>query len=202
MDAERRDLSGDVYDLVWLLGDGECHELVVVEDVEHSTDVLQEAGSFPFTGFTDVAGRPLFVRVSHIVALVPVEPYECEGHGILTRLGFDVVPLPTEKKYLPDGFPNIDLWMDGQLWELKTPQRSGGKLTRRINDGVDKWERLWDFGHAQGDTPRVVVDNRYGTMPDSDALRKLKTAMACHELESLYDAIFIASNGSALRLHV
>ena len=88
-----------------------------------------------------------------------------------------------------------------QLWELKTPQKSGGKLTRRINDVVDKWTRLWDLGLAGGDTPRRVVDNRYSTMPDSDALRKLKTAMACHETESFNDAMFISSKGSVTRLY-
>ena len=127
--------------------------------------------------------------------------YERDGHGILARLGFDVVPLPTEKKFLPDGFPNIDLWMDGQLWELKTPQGSGGKLTRRINDGVSKWVRLHEFGLGSGDSPRIVVDNRFSTMSDEDALRKLKTAMACHGAESFNDAIFVSSTGSATRLY-
>lgn len=129
-----------------------------------------------------------------------LEQYERDGHGLLARLGLDVVPIPTEKKYLPNGFPNIDLWMDGQFWELKTPQGTGSSLTKRINDGISKWDRMHSFGLADGDTPRIVVDNRFSTMSDSDAILKLKTAMAVNEAKGFNDAIFISSVGAVTRL--
>lgn len=126
--------------------------------------------------------------------------YERDGHELLARLTFDVVPIPTEKKYLPNGFPNIDLWMDGQFWELKTPQGSGSSLTKRINDGLSKWDRMHGFGLAEDDTPRIVIDNRFSTMSDSEAMLKLKTAMAVNGDRGFNDAIFISSNGAVTRL--
>lgn len=128
-----------------------------------------------------------------------LKDYEASGHEVLARLGFDTVPLPTENN-LPNGFPNIDLWMDGQFWELKTPQGAGSSLTKRINDGISKWDRMHSFGLADGDTPRIVVDNRFSTMSDSDAILKLKTAMAVNEAKGFNDAIFISSVGAVTRL--
>ena len=122
--------------------------------------------------------------------------YEVEGHGILARLGFDVVPIPTDY----GAVASIDLWMDGQFWELKTSQGSGGRLTTRINQGVKKWDNLHNAGYQLYDTPRIVVDNRFSAENDADALRKLKTAMAVHGSERFDDAIFIASTGKVTRL--
>ncbi len=128
-----------------------------------------------------------------------LKDYEVAGHEVLARLGFDTVPLPTENS-LPSGFPNIDLWMDGQFWELKTPQGSGSSLTKRINDGISKWDRVHSFGLADGDTPRIIVDNRYSAMADSDAMLKLKTAMAVNGAKGFDEAIFISSVGAVTRL--
>ncbi|MBR3385946.1 MAG: hypothetical protein IKG69_12210 [Atopobiaceae bacterium] len=128
-----------------------------------------------------------------------LKDYEVSGHEVLARLGFDTIPLPTEHD-LPSGFANIDLWMDGQFWELKTPQGAGSSLTKRINDGISKWDRMHSFGLADGDTPRIVVDNRFSTMSDSDALLKLKTAMAVNEAKGFNDAVFISSVGAVTRL--
>lgn len=125
-----------------------------------------------------------------------LKDYEVEGHETLARLGFDVVPIPTDY----GAVASIDLWMDGQFWELKTSQGSGRRLTTRINQCVKKWDNLRNTGHQLEDTPRIVVDNRFSTEKSADALRKLKAAMAVHGAELFNDAIFIASNGSVIRL--
>ena len=71
MDAKDRGLHGDVYELVWSLGDRVCHELVLVEDTERAADVLGEADSLPFVGFVDVEGRSFYIRADLIAALIP-----------------------------------------------------------------------------------------------------------------------------------
>ena len=59
---------------------------------------------------------------------------------------------------------------------------------------------MHSFGLADGDTPRIVVDNRYSTMSDSDAMLKLKTAMAVNDARGFDEAIFISSVGAVTRL--
>ena len=59
---------------------------------------------------------------------------------------------------------------------------------------------MHSFGLADGDTPRIVVDNRCSAMSDSDAMLKLKTAMAVNGAKGFDNAIFISGVGAVTRL--
>lgn len=106
------------------------------------------------------------------------------------RYGFMVTVLPEDSP-----ISNIDMLMGGQLWELKTVEGAGGKLDTRLEDGVMKWKKQHDAGNLVGDTPRIVVDNRFGDALDSVIEEKIKKNQEFFRNENFNLALLIMRNG-------
>lgn len=121
---------------------------------------------------------------------------ELEGHQRLAALGHDVIALPTDRS----AAASIDMIMDGEYWELKTPTRDGGRLKTRIGEGVSKWERLRNAGVADIGSPRIVVDNRFCTLPDKEAVKVIRQCMAEFREADFSEAILIRKSGRTTRI--
>lgn len=116
---------------------------------------------------------------------------EKEGHDALRGVGLAVKVLPTDRSAVA----SIDLMIGDDLWELKTPEKTGGRIRTRINEGVSKWDRLHEAGLAIGSNPKIVLDNRFCSMSDKDALAALVECMGYHREKGFDEAIFICKSG-------
>lgn len=116
---------------------------------------------------------------------------ERAGHEALKDLGLSVEVLPTDRAAVA----SIDLRIGGELWELKTPEKSGGRIRTRINEGVSKWERLHAAGLDLESNPKIVLDNRFCSMRDKDAMAVLIECMDFHRERGLDEAMFICKSG-------
>lgn len=117
---------------------------------------------------------------------------EVRGFEKLATCGLSVVVLPTIS-----GRPaNIDMMLNGELWELKTPVGNGSSIHKRLREGVTKWRRLRTAGLISGgQTPRIVVDNRLCSMPDDEMEEMIRSSMTFFAADGFDEAMLIAKSG-------
>ena len=123
---------------------------------------------------------------------------EIAGHMRLAELRHDVMPLPVDRA----AAANIDMIMDGEYWELKTPIGTGGRLRTRLDEGISKWTRLNNAGVRDIGTPKIVVDNRFSSMSDKDAIDIIKEKMQEHSAAGFDEAMIIRKNGRTSRIRL
>lgn len=131
------------------------------------------------------------------------------AHDALSRHGFAVKPKPADA---PRGFSNIDMWMDGELWEIKSPHDDPkGKPPKeknrykfvRANLEAAEGQFLHQFNRATGkfekiDYPtRVVFSGKYKDEEDDEMLAEIVTFLDRH---SRYEVIFIDREGKVFDL--
>ena len=130
-------------------------------------------------------------------------------HDSLAACGFHVKPKPADA---PKGFKNIDMWIDGELWEIKSPHPNPGDPSPKPGNELKFVKN--EFSKAMGqflsqydptsgrkltwDGPfRVVLSNRYKEMDDETVL--------CEVIRLLdespdYEVIFIGKEGDVYDL--
>ena len=98
-----------------------------------------------------------------------------------------------------------------QYWELKTPERDEWALVKLLEEGYSKWERLSandarvpeEFDLSNLGNPRMVIDNRFSDMSDSDAERVVYEQMTYLTSNGSFDfseAVLITKDGKLKRL--
>ncbi len=91
------------------------------------------------------------------------------------------------------GIANIDLNINGQKWEEKSPLgASRSAVFENLADAVSKWDRL-----NLKTERRIVYSNAYGKREDSIVSKEIKSMMS--EL-NIKEVLFIGKDGSLLRL--
>ena len=125
-----------------------------------------------------------------------LEDHERKQHRFLSTQGFSFVPIPTDR----NAPASIDLWMNGNLWELKSV--SGGllRVKQRVDDAVSKWERLHAKGLALQSTPKVIVDNRDGKASTKEVIATVEEKMKEHAAAGFNEAYVIDHDGRILRV--
>ncbi len=130
-------------------------------------------------------------------------------HDSLSACGFHVRPKPADAPY---GFKNVDMWLDGELWEIKSPHDDAGQPEGRdklkfIRGNFDKAYKQF---HTQfdptrgkklgwGDAARVVLSGRYKDVPDDDMLAEVIKFLDEH---NGYEVIFVDKCGSVYDLRM
>ena len=133
-------------------------------------------------------------------------PLEWESYAQLSRVGYKQRLLHEQG----NAAANIDisLLMDGEwhYWDMKTIEGGLSALRKRMSECYSKWERLSEPGAALPagidfddlDNPRVVVDNRYSKIADSDAEKQIAESMRYLSAKGRFgfgEAILILKDG-------
>lgn len=138
-------------------------------------------------------------------------PHEWDGYVALSENGVKQ-KLDAEDR---SASANIDFeWIADsgrQYWELKTPERDEWALVKLLEEGYSKWERLSandarvpeEFDLSNLGNPRMVIDNRFSDMSDSDAERVVYEQMTYLTSNGSFDfseAVLITKDGKLKRL--
>lgn len=128
------------------------------------------------------------------------------AHDMLSLGGFDVVALSDSA---PEGFKNIDVTLDGVLWEIKSLEdKAGGQKCKPgnefkcVSNALDAAYRQF---HGQYDPVtkgklrwtgpiNVVVNNRYKSLDDDGVLQRIIEDL--EKKKDKFEVIFIAKDGS------
>ena len=104
------------------------------------------------------------------------------AHDALSSLGHKIVARPGDA---PDRYKNIDLFMDGELWEVKSPHDERGAAVPRpgnelkfvancLSSAASQFHKSWaeDLGGLMDyDGPvRVILNSRYKDDVDDDLI--------------------------------
>ena len=117
-------------------------------------------------------------------------------HRLLAENGFPIHPIPTDRA----APASIDLWMNGEFWELKSVTSGVNRINQRLDEAVRKWTRLHEAGLAVGSTPKVFVDNSCGKATDEAAMAAILGKMAEHSDERFDEAYLIGHDSSLTHL--
>lgn len=97
---------------------------------------------------------------------------------------------------------NVDMRLNGCLWELKTINGAGGSLNARLDEAVSKWERFHAANMELDSKCRVVVDNRYGASSDECLLERIRHNIdhfeASPDRENIEEVLLISRGGACL----
>ena len=88
------------------------------------------------------------------------------AHDVLARNGHKIVARPADA---PDGYKNIDLFMDGKLWEVKSPQDEPNKEPPKPGNELKFVSNCLSAASKQFGGSRAVDLN--GSMERDDAVR-------------------------------
>ena len=162
----------------------------VPPDVDYSANPLENYGNpklrhcYEFDNFEDHDGewRDVF------------------AHDALASAGIKVKPLPATA---PDGFSNIDLSLNGELWEVKSPYDERGKphaemrfVEKNLRRAKKQFANQWDErtgGRLDYDGPTRIVFNSFYVDVDDDAIEaELARQMRAHHVD---EVIFVKKNG-------
>ena len=122
------------------------------------------------------------------------------AHDALASVGIKVKPLPASA---PMGFSNIDLLINDELWEVKSPYdepRAARNSMRFVEKNLRKAKRQfdnqWDEGTGArldyGGPTRVVFNALYVGMADDRIEAELLRQMKAHRIE---EVIFVRKSG-------
>lgn len=132
------------------------------------------------------------------------------AYDMLSMAGFKVI---VREPSAPDGFSNIDILLDGELWEIKSPElREGGQKPKPgselsfVEGNLDKaykqFHRQWDGdtgGRAAWYGPiRVVLNTRYRDEDDAAIMAELEKVLRMKS--SKFEVIMVGKDGSMTRL--
>ena len=106
---------------------------------------------------------------------------------VLARRPFEALPETS-----PDGYSNIDLLMDGQLWEVKSPN---GDSLRGVETAVRKAQRHFRKCTRPEQPARLIFNARYHSLDDSALLPELRRRLEQHGLS---DSLFVTKKGRVL----
>ena len=162
----------------------------VPPDVDYSANPLENYGNpklrrcYEFDNFEDHDGewRDVF------------------AHDALASAGIKVKPLPATA---PDGFSNIDLSLNGELWEVKSPYDERGKsraemrfVEKNLRRAKKQFANQWDErtgGRLDYDGPtRIVFNSFYVNVDDGAIEAELARQMRAHHVD---EVIFVKKNG-------
>ncbi|MEQ2637020.1 hypothetical protein [Paratractidigestivibacter faecalis] len=118
--------------------------------------------------------------------------HEKREHSLLAKSGLRVFPIPTDRS----APANIDLWMNGEFWELKSVTGDERRVGQRLDEAVTKWDRLHELGLSLESTPKVIVDNTHGKASDDVVLRTICAKMAQYSDKGFDQAIFMGKDGT------
>ena len=138
-----------------------------------------------------------------IVYSKPIESFvgtdderDLSAHVSLHRAG---IRFEVRAEDAPKGFKNIDLSIDDQLWEVKSPNADGGSKDplRFVEKNIRKAKKQFK-GSLTPDAPvRVVFNNVYTAAPDEDVVRRIRVEVDRH---GIAEVIFVHKDGSVERL--
>lgn len=117
--------------------------------------------------------------------------HERSEHVLLAKSGLRAFPIPTDRS----APANIDLWMNGEFWELKSVTSGERRIAQRLDEAVRKWDRLHSAGFALDSTPKVIVDNSAGKADDGIAYKTIIEKMQEHAQKGFDEAILIKHDG-------
>lgn len=129
------------------------------------------------------------------------------AHDMLSLAGYDVVARAPDA---PDGFSNIDILANGELWEVKSLEdKEGGQkckpgneykcISNAIDTAYKQFNHQYDpdtGGTLQWDGPvRLVINGKYKPLDDRKMLERVVDDLK--KKKSKFEVIFIAKDGSA-----
>ncbi len=106
---------------------------------------------------------------------------------VLANYSFEVLP-----ENAPTGQANIDLCMDGQLWEIKSPN---GDTLRGVETAVRKAQKQFKKILGSPYHPRLIFNARYHALDDSDLITELRKRLEQH---GFTDALFVSKEGRVI----
>lgn len=118
--------------------------------------------------------------------------HEKREHSLLAKSGLRAFPIPTDRS----APANIDLWMNGEFWELKSVTGDERRVGQRLDEAVTKWDRLHELGLSLDSTPKIIVDNTNGKADDEAVLRVIVAKMAQHADKGFDAAILMGKDGT------
>lgn len=104
---------------------------------------------------------------------------------VLANRSFEVLP-----ENAPAGQANIDLCMNEQLWEIKSPD---GNTLRGVETAVRKAQRQFKKIPSSLYCPRLIFNARYHALDDAVLLAELRRRLEQHRFA---DALFVFKNGN------
>lgn len=117
-------------------------------------------------------------------------------HAFLAKNGFPIFPIPTDRA----APANIDLWMSGELWELKSVTGDVRRVGQRIDEAVSKWDRLHEAGLSIDSVPKVIVDNTRGRSSDDDVAAEMRKKMIKYAEKGFDEAYLIRRDNTILHI--
>lgn len=114
------------------------------------------------------------------------------AHKALQKSGFSVV---VRKEDSPKGYSNIDLEINGQLWEIKSPD---GGSKRQVKNAFAKADRQFATQYKTNDPIRVVFNGKYSLKDDDWLIKKIKS---CEQnRKNIESILYITKEGKVLKL--
>lgn len=156
-------------------------------DLNSSTDISQWDTQQLVTFLAAAAEKGAIIYSKPLSAFLKVD---CErdlfAHAalILSHYSFEVL-----SEDAPDGYANIDLLMNQQLWEVKSPN---GTTLRSAETAVRKAQRQFKKRLNSPYCPRLIFNARYHALNDSALLAELKKRLEQH---GFANALFVSKAG-------
>ena len=138
-----------------------------------------------------------------IVYSKPIESFvgtdderDLSAHVSLHRAG---IRFEVRAEDAPKGFKNIDLSIDDQLWEVKSPNADGGSKDplRFVEKNIRKAKKQFKGSLTPGAPVRVVFNNVYTAAADEDVMRRIRVEVDRH---GIAEVIFVHKDGSVERI--
>ena len=123
------------------------------------------------------------------------------AHDFLASSGIKVKTRPASA---PDGYSNIDIFINGEVWEVKSPYDEEGSnlgsvrfVEKNLRRAGKQFENQWDEkAGARLDykgPKRVVFNSRYKSVSDEVMGREIVRQMAKHGID---EVLFVKKDGS------
>lgn len=138
-----------------------------------------------------------------IVYSKPIESFvgtdderDLSAHVSLHRAG---IRFEVRAEDAPKGFKNIDLSIDDQLWEVKSPNADGGSKDplRFVEKNIRKAKKQFKGSQTPDAPVRVVFNNVYTAAADEDVMRRIRVEVERH---GIAEVIFVHKDGSVERI--
>lgn len=121
---------------------------------------------------------------------------DLSAHVSLHRAG---ISFEVRAEDAPKGFKNIDLSIDDQLWEVKSPNADGGSKDplRFVEKNIRKAKKQFKGSQTPDAPVRVVFNNVYTAAADEDVMRRIRVEVERH---GIAEVIFVHKDGSVERI--
>lgn len=114
------------------------------------------------------------------------------AHDALSKHGFAVTVLQEDA---PEGHSNIDLMINGQKWEVKSPTSSN---IRAVESNLRKAKKQFEKQYGSSlDGVKVVFNGAGIEIPDTDIVSKIEYEMKRHGID---EVLYIGKDSSIKRL--